>query len=1019
MDCPTLETLANLLIHDTGPSAPGQSNDVIELWLHLESCHACCKTLDQLSDDTELQRWRDSRPSAKDPLTDSKVCDALVQRIVKGDTSQIFSEDTGREGTRGEWSNDRVFPLETSDVPGDLGRIGIYRIVRSIGQGGMAVVFEAIDTELDRKVAVKLLRSEYQDLESRERFQREARALAGIRHPNVVSVYSVAVDSTSNPFIVMEYVQGESIQDRLKREEVVSPNLAAQWIADVADGLAAAHEAGLVHRDIKPSNVLLAPDLRGYPLLTAKLADFGLARSTSVAQQVTQTGVLLGTPAYMSPEHIAAPELCNAKSDIYSLGVTLYELLTGQVPFRGPIHTVLQRIGRDDPESAQSINANVPKDLETICMKAMHREPSKRYATSKDFSEDLRRWLRHEPIMARPASLLEKVSSWCRRNRRVAILAATVVGLLLMVTSISTYAAFSLQLADQTLRQEKKKVEVTSQQLAVTAEEAMTQRAIAISSLEGLVNKVQAELLSRPGTLPLRASILETALDGLDKIASSIGNPDSMLLKIRAHTRRGEILDSLGRTNETVQEYDIAEKLAMDIFAMQSENLDIKQELANVLLAKADLIYKRGGMAQSMSLYERVLELRESTLNETPDRMQARQDVAVVLQRMADVRLNEFAWDAAQPLYARSLSIFQDSFDQSTEDKALHRSLCIAQQRMGTIESLRGNSELATAYLESAIVGNEQLLSKDPTNKVYRGDLAAIAGALARLYTAKGEHAKAIDQAQNAIGYATAVSELDPQDTDARMKVSGAWLVKKDAHFWAGDFVAAEEATNKIVEITLALCEANPTSTKYPMYCADTLNNLVQLQMRMGKLREAGSTVSNLISLLRRCQRTADAKPEEFQQAIELQENVQKGIELALSDLNLLDEINQHESSDSLYIARVVRMYESARLGQTELALNLGERLAEEKPKSDLIANSCNVLEARAYAMCYSHASRSESEESLKRKEKSLQGCLLRLKSTLSNELLKSNKTAAMVLMKDQDFHDLQTHPDFLALLQN
>ena len=992
---------------------------MVEFWLHLESCKACCQTLDQLSDDTELQRWRDSRHSTEALLTDSAVCDALLQRIVKGDTSQIFSDDTGREGARGKWGNDRVLPLETSDVPGDVGRIGIYRVVRSIGLGGMAVVFEAIDTKLDRKVAIKLLRSEHQDLESRERFQREARALAGIQHPNVVSVHSVAVDSSGQPFIVMEYVQGESIQDRLKREEVVSPNLAAQWIADVADGLAAAHEAGLVHRDIKPGNILLASDNRQLSILTAKLADFGLARSTSVSQQVTQTGVLLGTPAYMSPEHIAAPELCNAKSDIYSLGVTLYELLTGQVPFRGPIHTVLQRIGRDDPESAQSINADVPKDLETICMKAMHREPSKRYVTSKDFSEDLRRWLRHEPIMARPASLLEKVSSWSRRNRRVAILAATVVGLLLLVSSISTYAAFSLQLADQTLRLEKNKVEATSQQLAVTAEEAKTQRAIAISSLEGLVNKVQAELLSRPGTLPLRASILETALDGLDKIASSVGNPDSMLLKIRAHTRRGEILDSLGRTNETVQEYDIAEKLAMEFFAMQPENLDVKRELANVVLAKADLIYKRGGLTQSMSLYERVLELRESTLKETPDVMQARQDVAVVLQRMADVRLNEFAWDAAQPLYARSLSIFQESFAQSAEDKALHRNLCIAQQRMGTVESLRGNSELATAYLESAIVGNEQLLSKDSTNKIYRGDLAAIAAALARLYTAKGEHAKAIAQAQSAIEYATAVSELDPQDTDARMKVSGAWLVKKDAHFWAGDFVAAEEATNKIVEINLALCEANPTSTKYPMYCADTLNNLVQLQLRMGKLKEASTTVSDLISLLRRCQGTADAKPEEFQSAIELQEKVQKGIELALSDLTLLDESEQHESEDALYIARVVRMYEFARIGQSERALKLGERLTEQQTNSILIANSCNILEARAYALCYSNASQSEDEESQNRKEKSLRGCLLRLRSTLSSDLLKRNMSTVIVLMKDQDFHDLQTHPDFLALLQN
>ena len=362
----------------------------------------------------------------------------------------------------------------------------------------MAMVFEAVDEQLARRVALKILRPRRTGADSQERFLREARALAGVKHAHVISVHSAFEAQDGLSAIAMEMVEGESLQVILKREQEIEPKLAAQWVAEVADGLAAAHRVGLIHRDIKPSNILIARDAgRG----VAKLADFGLARFTTVSEKVTQTGVLLGTPSYMSPEHIAAPESCDSRSDVYSLGVTLYEMLSGEVPFRGALHTVLQRIGRDDPTPLRTLNALIPRDLETICAKAMHRDPKCRYATASDLAEDLQRWLSARPILARPTSSYEHLVGWCNRNRGIAASIGTIAGLLITLSAVATYSAMSIRSADKLLRIEKKTVEDTSARLKIAAEDAAKQRRIAVDSLNSLVTKVQSELASRPGTL--------------------------------------------------------------------------------------------------------------------------------------------------------------------------------------------------------------------------------------------------------------------------------------------------------------------------------------------------------------------------------------------------------------------------------------------------------------------------------------------------------------------------------------
>lgn len=295
--------------------------------------------------------------------------------------------------------------------------VGDYELVREIGRGGMGVVYEAFQRGLNRRVAIKML-SGVGFGEGRERlkarFHREAEAAARLAHPGIVTVHEVG-EFDGQPFFAMELVEGASLAARLG-EGLPPPLEAARLVRRVAEAVAHAHSRGVLHRDLKPSNVLLESSGR------VCVTDFGLAKQFDSDQQITRSGELLGSPGYVAPELLEGREASQA-SDIHGLGGLLYHLLTGRPPFVGPtVAATLEGVRTRDPEPVSSMVPGVPRDLETICLKCLRREPDQRYATAAEVSADLLRFERGEPVAARAVSPAQRLGMWCRRRPAVAVL---------------------------------------------------------------------------------------------------------------------------------------------------------------------------------------------------------------------------------------------------------------------------------------------------------------------------------------------------------------------------------------------------------------------------------------------------------------------------------------------------------------------------------------------------------------------------------------------------------------------
>jgi hypothetical protein len=405
-----------------------------------------------------------------------------------------------------------------------------YEVEAVLGRGGMGVVYRARHLALKRTVALKMLAAGHLHPAERARFRAEAEAVARLQHPNIVQVHEIG-EANGLPFFALEYVAGGSLAERLAGRPLPARD-AARLMATLAEAMHLAHSRNLVHRDLKPANVLLAgePDT---PLgqCQPKVTDFGIARQLDGDSGQTFDGLVLGTPSYMAPEQaLGRARSAGPAADVYALGAILYECLTGRPPFRGATpQETLEQVRSREPAAPSSLNRQAPRDLETVCLKCLRKQPERRYSSARELAEDLERFVRGEPVAARPVGRLERVAKWVRRNPTVACLSA--VAALALVAGTGVSLLFGVQARRKADELERQTIQLqvqthAAQENAQRAEES--EKEVTRALLAGLLIPIgnnsyrptepldaaegEAVRQLRATGAPLRLKFLETAL---------------------------------------------------------------------------------------------------------------------------------------------------------------------------------------------------------------------------------------------------------------------------------------------------------------------------------------------------------------------------------------------------------------------------------------------------------------------------------------------------------------------------
>ena len=441
-------------------------------------------------------------------------------------------------------------PDQTQPAESLMSELGRFVIRRELGRGSFGIVYLAYDARLRRELALKVPRAEvFLTPELRARFRHEAMAAAGLDHPNIVPVYEAGEEGPVC-FIASAYCPGITLAAWLRgRQRPVPYRTAASLVATLADAVEHAHRRGVLHRDLKPSNVLLElqagataeGDGNGADLVP-RVTDFGLAKlvddgsGANASVNPTQMGVLLGTPSYMAPEQAdGKPGSVGPAADIYSLGVILYETLTGRPPFQeDSVLQTLVLVRTQDPLPPSRLRGRLPRDLETICLKCLHKQPQSRYATALALAEDLRRFLAVEPIRARPASIWERAIKWSRRRPALAALGGTTA--LAAVT-----LAIVIGLANVRLKHERDRAETRRLEAVANLRKAR-------DAVDRMLTRVSEQRLKDiPQVEPIQRALLEDALEFYRDFARQAhDDPEVLLETSRAYRRLGKTYHSSG-----------------------------------------------------------------------------------------------------------------------------------------------------------------------------------------------------------------------------------------------------------------------------------------------------------------------------------------------------------------------------------------------------------------------------------------------------------------------------------------
>jgi tetratricopeptide (TPR) repeat protein/tRNA A-37 threonylcarbamoyl transferase component Bud32 len=606
-----------------------------------------------------------------------------------------------------------------------------YEILSELGKGGMGVVYKARHLKLNRVVALKMVlagpQATPQDL---ARFRTEAEAVARLQHAHIVQIYEVG-ELGGLPYFSLEFVAGGSLARRLQGNPQ-PPRAAAEMVAQLADGVQAAHSCGIIHRDLKPHNVLVTVD--GTP----KITDFGLAKKLDDDTGQTVSGAIMGTPSYMAPEQAAGrTKEIGPAADVYALGAILYELLVGRPPFKGAsMYDTLQQVRTDEPVSPSRLQPKVPRDLETICLKCLRKEPTQRYAIASELAADLRRYLAHEPIRARPVGNTERVWRWCRRNPKLAGMTFAIAVLLVTVAVVSTVASFRLNAANEREHANR-----------IRAEENLDVARAAVAYFTQLSEDPQ---LRKHGLEGLRKEMWTQARDFYGRLAQQqADDPRVEADRGRAFLQMGRMMILLGSTRDAIGAFQQAQEIFARVSGSNPGDPIHGDGLAQGLLEEGNLLQLANRLEEAQRVLDRALAVRKNLADQHPDVFAHQEGLARAYFQLGRLHQVRNQSEAARVVYEEALG----RFDRLAESRRVPKSQALVAQthmNLGTVyaklsvtSNLQApvNRGLAEKHYADARSLLEQMDTKDPE---YQNLLAEVYHLLGRMYRDSNQPEKAI-----------------------------------------------------------------------------------------------------------------------------------------------------------------------------------------------------------------------------------------------------------------------------------
>ncbi len=702
----------------------------------------------------------------------------------------------------------------TPHVPG-------YEILGALGQGGMGIVYEARDLRLPRRVALKMLAGPVLgDGQALARFRAEAENIARLQHPHIVQIYEVG-EAAGQPYLALELVEGGSLAGRL-RETTLAPRAAAELVETLARTMESAHCQGIVHRDLKPGNVLLTPD--GTP----KITDFGLAKRAD-GPDLTHTRAILGTPNYMPPEQAEGRPDLGPAADVYALGAILYESLTGRPPFTAPTPLeVLDLVRTQDPVRPRTLQPTVPRDLETICLYCLQKEPERRYASAASLAGDLQRYLEGRPILARPVPLWERGVKWARRKPATAGLAAAMaLGTVLAFAGVFKYNA---DLA----------AEVRGKQAA---------REQTIAAAEALTDQVAAVVRPIAGTdSPRVERILRSAADMYDRLLAEEATPRAAAGKARLLNALADIYLEMNDSGRALTAADEALALHQRLVEQQPRHLVFQAGLAESHERRGDVLRARRTLAEALQAYRQAEEIGRRLAAERPREPLYRYELARVLSRMGGVYGLQGDLTQASAAFDEAFKLAEAIGARNDAPPERRRLLGFCYEKRGDVlyeyaDTYDRLEEVLDQY-RAALAIYEELAKREPSNTNWRLDMVRVTTSMGETLSWQNRPADARAAMERSLRIAESEAEHNPthklwRQELLRVRRTMSTLEEKDLR---RRLALYEELATLLRE----RADQDPASAEWPGRLAVTLGKQADVRL---KLAEAGEEAERQTAL--------------------------------------------------------------------------------------------------------------------------------------------------------------------------